>query len=265
MKDFKQLLYEAFTTAFGKVLAKYNVFAQGAVLRDIGREILEYLVKNGLEFDEQGNLEDVDRLIDAFVRNGFAESLEIVPEGDIRHYIWHNVYGADAYEELHRVTNNAFLSCPLNLCLFHLCDKHDKTILLHDKRFDLPNKIVESKYEVVDKTPDREDTLDQLVIENARLYQLAQDRAEKLKTALDEIKTLKGILPICASCKKIRDDQGYWNQIEAYIREHSDALFTHSICPDCMKKLYPEYVEDQTDEVEDAALPEETIWPKPAP
>jgi len=56
-----------------------------------------------------------------------------------------------------------------------------------------------------------------------------------------EIGTLRGILPICASCKKIRDDKGYWNQIEAYIRDHSDVEFSHGICPDCMKRLYPQY------------------------
>lgn len=63
-----------------------------------------------------------------------------------------------------------------------------------------------------------------------------------LETALKEIKTLKGLLPICSSCKKIRDDQGYWNQIETYIEEHSDAEFTHGICPDCVRKLYPDFV-----------------------
>jgi len=62
----------------------------------------------------------------------------------------------------------------------------------------------------------------------------------KLQEAFDNIKTLKGLLPICANCKNIRDDKGYWNQIEAYIRDHSDAEFSHSICPDCAKKLYPE-------------------------
>ncbi|MDF1590367.1 MAG: MASE3 domain-containing protein [Desulfobacterales bacterium] len=61
-----------------------------------------------------------------------------------------------------------------------------------------------------------------------------------LQKALNEIKTLKGILPICASCKKIRDDRGFWKVVEAYIQEHSDAEFSHSICPDCAKKLYPE-------------------------
>jgi PAS domain S-box-containing protein len=63
----------------------------------------------------------------------------------------------------------------------------------------------------------------------------------KLQEALDNIKTLKGLLPICANCKKIRDDKGYWNQIETYIRNHSDAEFSHGICPDCAKKLYPDF------------------------
>lgn len=63
----------------------------------------------------------------------------------------------------------------------------------------------------------------------------------KLKEAYDEISTLRGIIPICASCKKIRDDKGYWNQIESYIKEHSEAEFSHSICPDCLKKLYPDF------------------------
>jgi hypothetical protein len=61
--------------------------------------------------------------------------------------------------------------------------------------------------------------------------------------AQNEIKTLKGFLPICSSCKRIRDDKGYWNQIEAYISDHSEAEFSHGICPDCMKKLYPEFDE----------------------
>jgi len=60
-----------------------------------------------------------------------------------------------------------------------------------------------------------------------------------LQKALDEVKTLRGIVPICASCKKIRDDKGYWNQVEKYVGEHSEAEFSHSICPECVKKLYP--------------------------
>jgi len=62
----------------------------------------------------------------------------------------------------------------------------------------------------------------------------------ELKNALKKVKTLGGLLPICASCKKIRDDKGYWNQLEDYIHKHSEAEFSHSVCPDCAKKLYPD-------------------------
>jgi hypothetical protein len=63
----------------------------------------------------------------------------------------------------------------------------------------------------------------------------------RLKEALQNVKTLTGFLPICANCKKIRDDEGYWQQIEEYIMSHSEVDFTHSICNECVKKLYPEY------------------------
>jgi hypothetical protein len=61
----------------------------------------------------------------------------------------------------------------------------------------------------------------------------------ELQNALADVKTLSGLVPICANCKQIRDDKGYWTQVEAYIQERSQARFTHGICPDCMKKLYP--------------------------
>ncbi len=72
---------------------------------------------------------------------------------------------------------------------------------------------------------------------------LAEEERErlirKLTEALARVKTLSGLLPICSSCKKIRDDEGYWNQIEVYIGEHSEAEFSHGICPPCVKKLFP--------------------------
>ena len=61
----------------------------------------------------------------------------------------------------------------------------------------------------------------------------------ELQEALEKVKVLSGLLPICASCKDIRDDRGYWKQVEVYIQDHSEAAFTHSICPDCTKRLYP--------------------------
>lgn len=71
------------------------------------------------------------------------------------------------------------------------------------------------------------------------LEDLVKKRTTELKQATSKVKILSGFLPICASCKKIRDDKGYWKQIEMYIRDNSEADFTHGICPDCAGKLYP--------------------------
>ncbi len=68
----------------------------------------------------------------------------------------------------------------------------------------------------------------------------------ELQDALARVKTLSGLLPICSSCKKIRDDRGYWTQVEGYLTEHTQAQFSHGICPDCLTKLYPEYAEKNT-------------------
>jgi ligand-binding sensor domain-containing protein len=71
--------------------------------------------------------------------------------------------------------------------------------------------------------------------------QRERELARRVDEAVGQVKVLRGLLPICASCKKIRDDTGYWNQMETYISTHSGADFSHSICPDCMKRLYPDY------------------------
>lgn len=89
--------------------------------------------------------------------------------------------------------------------------------------------------------------IDQLLLQIRRAIEKrqAEEAREKLVRELQEalvrIKTLSGMLPICMSCKKIRDDRGYWNQLEAYISEHSEAEFSHGYCPECAKRLYPEY------------------------
>ena len=74
-----------------------------------------------------------------------------------------------------------------------------------------------------------------LRVEKAMLHETYE-----LQKALSEVKTLRGFLPICSSCKKIRDDKGYWNKIEAYIHNHTEAQLSHGICPDCAEKLYPD-------------------------
>ena len=67
-------------------------------------------------------------------------------------------------------------------------------------------------------------------------------KVKELQKALDDVKSLRGILPICASCKKIRDDKGYWQQVEQYVAAHSEAQFSHGVCPECLQKFYPEYL-----------------------
>ncbi len=64
---------------------------------------------------------------------------------------------------------------------------------------------------------------------------------KELQDALDQVQALSGLLPICSSCKKIRDEENHWQPLEVYIRDRSEAEFTHSLCPDCAKKLYPDY------------------------
>lgn len=66
-------------------------------------------------------------------------------------------------------------------------------------------------------------------------------KVDELKLALDQVRTLRGIVPICSSCKNIRDDRGYWNRVEIYVRDHTEAEFSHGVCPNCMKTLYPQF------------------------
>jgi hypothetical protein len=82
------------------------------------------------------------------------------------------------------------------------------------------------------------------VTERKRLEEEKEKVVIDLEKALSQVKKLSGFLPICASCKKIRDDRGYWRQVEEYISDHSEALFSHGICPDCIRKLYPDIADE---------------------
>ncbi|HRF47118.1 MAG TPA: GGDEF domain-containing protein [Anaerolineales bacterium] len=181
MQDFRTRLYEALLVAFGRVLAKYNLFAEGAVLRDVGKEIVDYLNAHGLEFAEQGDIQDLNRLTELFIQNGFAGSVDVSPAPKGTRYIWHDLYGLEAYKQLYDVADNPFLSCPLNLCLYYIADKHGKTMQLHSKSFDLEHGLTISDYEVVDKAETAASALDALVVENARLMDLSLERENLYK------------------------------------------------------------------------------------
>jgi uncharacterized PurR-regulated membrane protein YhhQ (DUF165 family) len=79
-------------------------------------------------------------------------------------------------------------------------------------------------------------------IQRRKVVEAERDRViQELQTALSEVKTLRGLIPICSNCKRIRDDKGYWNQLELYLKAHSHAEFTHGICPECAQLLYPDF------------------------
>ncbi len=100
---------------------------------------------------------------------------------------------------------------------------------------------IRSPYEIIFKELDTSNrTLNKEIQARIKSEYQREKLINELQTALVEVKTLSGLLPICSNCKKIRDDKGYWNQIESYIQERSDAKFSHSICKECAKKLYPD-------------------------
>ena len=90
----------------------------------------------------------------------------------------------------------------------------------------------------VDFMGDFSEAFNSMIISLDNNEKLLKRKIAELEKALEEIKTLSGIIPICSSCKKIRDDKGYWNQVEAYIEEHSGAQFSHGMCEECCEKLY---------------------------
>lgn len=81
-----------------------------------------------------------------------------------------------------------------------------------------------------------------IALKNNRYLELIREKTASLEKALSEIKTLKGIVPICMHCKQIRDDKGYWTQLENYITEYTEAVLSHGVCEKCLKEFYPEYL-----------------------
>lgn len=95
---------------------------------------------------------------------------------------------------------------------------------------------------VADRTAELQTANEQLLDEIRRRERIQEQQSQtlaELKQAMKDIKTLSGLIPICSSCKKVRDDDGFWNQIESFISDHSGAMFSHGICPDCKDVLYP--------------------------
>ncbi len=91
---------------------------------------------------------------------------------------------------------------------------------------------------------EKNERLQQEINERKQAEKALQAKNEQLQQALDQVKQLSGLLPICSNCKKIRNDEGYWQDVSGYIGDHSEAEFTHGICPNCARELYSEFYEE---------------------
>ncbi|MBN2035947.1 MAG: GAF domain-containing protein [Chitinispirillaceae bacterium] len=88
-----------------------------------------------------------------------------------------------------------------------------------------------------------------IALSNSRYLDLLNEKTVSLERALSEVRTLRGLLPICAHCKSIRSDEGLWTKVESYLSRHTDVEFTHGLCPDCLRELYPNIADEVIDEL----------------
>ncbi len=117
-------------------------------------------------------------------------------------------------------------------------------LIINNEHINTIRELQKQLHQNTKKTPDT-GVYEQLISTNNELANIQRQLAKKnieLENALKKVKLLSGLIPICANCKRIRDDRGYWNQVEKYIAEHSEAQFSHGLCPDCMRELYPDFV-----------------------
>ncbi len=240
MKNFDKVLYEAMLVSFGKILSKYNTFARGYILKDVGKEIVSYLNSHGYPIDENGQMENLSDVINLFVKNGFTEKLEVLPAEQSQIYIWHDLYLLDAYKTLQDMTDSPFLSCPLNLCLFYLADKHKKKLRLLKKTFDMEKRVTVAQYDVVEQDEFNGDGFDPLVIENARLYEISEERANKLEKAQRELEKYAGEL-LLAKEKAEEQSRLLSEQAKALIKAREEALLA--------VKLKSEFVANMSHEI----------------
>ena len=188
-----------------------------AMLQKCGNEVIETV--NGLEAWEELQKDDTPRmaLLDWMMPE--MDGLEVISRVRARE------------KELSNVSDDPFH----RLYLIMLTAKTEK--------FDIVTGLNTGADDYLVKPFDM-DVLRARVSAGQRIIRMQEQLVEyiqKLLHAQEHIKTLQGILPICMHCKNIRNDSGYWDRIEEYVSKHTEAMFSHSICPDCMKKHYSEY------------------------
>jgi PAS domain S-box-containing protein len=151
-----------------------------------------------------------------------------------------NIIGQECFKVTHKVDSPCWLTekhCPVKVAF----ELREKTRVIHQHIY--AGKAV---IEEVIAVPifDDQGEVNFIVEELNDVTELIQS-IEIIEHLKKELNTLRGIIPICYACKKVRDDKGYWQQVEAYVRDRSEAEFSHSICPECVEKLYPGFVRNK--------------------
>lgn len=163
------------------------------------------------------------------VNKALADFLGDKPEGLIGRYCYEVMHGR----------NKPWEDCPHIAAI-----THGKTVSceIDDEHIGIPLFVTCSPFKHDDGSLLGSVHVARDISEQKREADLREKLIKQLEDALAKVKRLSGFLPICASCKKIRDDSGYWRQVEEYIRDHSEAEFSHSICPNCAMILYPDFI-----------------------
>ncbi|MDA8162854.1 MAG: PAS domain-containing protein [Desulfobacteraceae bacterium] len=210
---------------------------------EVARDITERVAAEIQRDDSRRILEDV--------AHGISESILLLTKD--RKILWandaakklagQNIIGQFCYKATHRSDapcNTLDEPCPLSgmkayeepKFVEHMhCDENGNRIFVEVSAYPIRNEAGEV---------DRFVHISRDITERKRIEAEREHLIKELGNALDNVRQLNGLLPICMYCKKIRDDKGYWNQIEAYISEHTEAEFSHGLCPECRKKYYPQ-------------------------
>lgn len=232
---------EKYKSIFETVPVSIQVVDENGIIIDINPFHLEYLGEGKTTKDDYLNQYIVTRR--SIVQAGLSEKYKSVLEGDKidekevyfptttgGKVVYSNIRGVPITRD-GKIIGAVFISEDVTQL-----KKNQEELIRHREKLE---ELIEAR------TRDLKNAYTKLQEENMERKKAEEEKEEiivKLQEALAKVKTLSGMLPICASCKKVRDDDGYWHQVEVYIRDHSEAQFSHGICPECMKELYPKFM-----------------------
>ena len=184
-RNFLEILYEAVIYSFGMVLAKYDVYSSEMMLADVGRHIREYLEAEGIDLSPENTSEEtIQKVVSAFMTRGFVKDLVFEKDDNnekVVHSVWRGLTGRNAYERLYSETRNPFISCPINAIILYFLHQNGCTLFLHNTKFHPDQDRVDCWEEIRPNIPVPEGNLDIVVLENARLYELAREKSKRLE------------------------------------------------------------------------------------